>query len=428
MPSSAAQLREAVANLARDSLKRTGLIKFREPRTNLRIAYVPAFVSKEELADQYYRMVWYMHPLADDIESISMAHDPEKGLDLEIPAYMDPAIKTLEQRVVQRLRFFPDDAQHWREEISRADILMQWRTDFSHSDSSLELLMKDALRAKKSWRVDRHRVRYEGSFYLKLSHDANRDFDRDLSDSRRKLDDLAQTLGGRQKGYVFGTGPSLAEALDLDFSDGVNVICNSIVRNKALLRHLDPKIIAIADPIFHAGCSSYAGEFRRHLCETLDTYDAFLVVPFRDYKVYMSNLPGQFGDRIIGVPLEHISEVNLDLKKRFVVKSTQNVLTLLLLPVACTFFREIGIVGCDGKKLEENDYFWQHHKESQLNEQMQDVRAAHPAFFDMDYTDYYLTHCNVLEEWLSEGEKKGIVFKSLTHSYIPALNRRSVQT
>lgn len=416
---------QTISLLGRRALRRVTRTEDRGPSRNLRITYLPAFSTTEEFADQYYRMMWYMNPLVESIESVSVAYDPTRGLDLKLPDYMDPAILDFEQGIRDKLEFFPDDPQEWRERLSRASIVMQWRTDSFHEDQDVERLMKSALRAKKSWRVDRHKVRYEGSFYLKLTHDANKDFKRDLDESRQKFGALAQAVGGAHKGYVFGTGPSLAAAMNLDLSDGVNVICNSIVRNKELLRHLNPRIITIADPIFHAGCSRYAGEFRRHLCETLDDYDAFLIVPFRDYKVYMANLPSKYRDRIIGVPLEHIESANLDLTKSFVVKSTSNVLTLFLLPIASTFFDQIGIAGCDGRKLEEDDYFWKHHRESQLNEQMRDVREAHPAFFEIDYNDYYLTHCQVLEEWLSAGEKKGIQFTSLTPSYIPALQRRS---
>jgi hypothetical protein len=338
---------------------------------------------------------------------------------------MDPTILGFQPGIREKLRVFPDDAQHWRDKLAEADILMQWRTDFHHHDASLNLLMKSVLRAKKSWRVDRHKERYEGSFYLKLSHDANKGFRSDLENSRQKFDQLARALGTARKGYVFGTGPSLGTAMDLDFSDGVTIACNSMVRNMPLLEHLHPRVVTIADPIFHAGCSRYAGEFRTHLLNVMDTFDAFVVVPFRDYKLYMSNLPPRYGEKIIGIPLEHIDTVNFNLKDSFVVKSTSNVLTLFMLPLAATFFSEIGILGCDGRKLNENGYFWSHHKESQFTEEMEGIRDAHPAFFALDYNDYYLTHCEILESWLVAGEERGITFANLTPSFIPALQKRS---
>lgn len=419
---------KATPHLARYLLRRLNPLGGGDALSRLRITYVPGFDSREDFVDQYYRMVWYMHPILDNLERVYVSFPSGDPQEKELPSYMDPTILDFEQELDGKLHIFPDNVGHWEKHLSQADILMLWKSDFRHSNRAVDFLMRSALKTKKKWRVDRHRVQYEGSFYLKLSHDANKHQKKDLDESRGKLRELAATLAGERKGYVFGTGPSLASAMDYDFSDGVTVICNSIVRNKPLVKHLDPRIITVADPIFHAGCSSYAGEFRRHLCDVMDNYDTYLIVPFRDYVVYTKNLPQRYQERIIGIPLEHIDKVNLNLQDRFVVKSTSNVLTLFLIPVAATFFDEIGILGCDGRKLEDNGYFWSHHEESQFNEEMEAIRQAHPAFFALDYDDYYLAHCEVLEQWLSEGEKRGITFLSLTESFIPALRKRSVRS
>lgn len=427
MPSKVIQYSKAVARSGMHLIRHLCQTKRDHQGSSLRITYVPGFDSQEDFVDQYYRMLWYMHPIIDDVENVFVACSSCNLEDKALPPYMDPRIVDFGQDFEHKLRFFPDDIAAWEKHLSQADILMQWNVDFKHRNAAIGFLMRSALKARKKWRVDRHNVRFEGSFYLKLSHDANTEYEKDLDDSKRKFEKLTDAVSNSRRGYLFGTGPSLAAAMDCDFSDGTTIICNSIVTNVPLMRHLNPRIITIADPIFHAGCSSYAGEFRKHLCNAMDGYDVYVVVPFRDYKVYTKNLPQKYQDRIIGIPLQHIENANLDLTERFVVKSTANVLTLLMLPIAATLFDELGILGCDGRKLEDDRYFWDHHQESQLNEQMQAVREAHPAFFDIDYNDYYLTHCEVLEKWLSEGEKKGIQFKSLTHSFIPALRKRSTR-
>jgi hypothetical protein len=180
------------------------------------------------------------------------------------------------------------------------------------------------------------------------------------------------------------------------------------------------------DPIFHGGCSSYAGVFRSHLYKVMDIYNPYIIVPFRDYKLYIENMPHDYRKRIIGIPTGGYSEaLNLDLQDRFIVRPTRNILTLLLIPLATSIFKEIGIMGCDGRRMEDNQYFWNHHKASQFNDQMEDIKRAHPAFFDIDYDDYYFTHCEILEQWLAEAEKRGVKVENLTKSYIPALQKRS---
>jgi len=389
--------------------------------TGIKIIYIPGFYSKEELSDQYYRMMWYINPILENVDKIYLPVSFDDFKELKMPLYLDTEIKKFEARFDGKIVLFPsNEIDLWTSYLRGADLILKWKNEFEPEGDNINLLIKSALDTKKTWRVDHRKERYAGSYYLKVSHDNNRNGMDDLHASHEKFKHLANTIRS-EKGYIFGTGPSLSEALDYDFSDGVTIACNSMVKNEALLKHLAPKIIVFGDPIFHAGCSSYAGEFRRHLYKVIETYNPFIVVPFRDYKVYMQNLRQEYTKKIIGIPMDNIDFVNLDLKEKFIVKSTQNILTLMLMPLACTLFSEIGILGCDGRKMEDNLYFWSHHKESQLNHQMDAIKEAHPAFFEIDYNDYYLTHCKTLDDWLKEAEKKGIIVRNLTNSYIPAL-------
>ena len=45
---------------------------------------------------------------------------------------------------------------------------------------------------------------------------------------------------------LFGTGPSLSEALERDHSDSFNIICNTIIKNRDFTARLDPKKIGRA--------------------------------------------------------------------------------------------------------------------------------------------------------------------------------------
>ncbi|MFP4107188.1 MAG: glycosyltransferase family 2 protein, partial [Phycisphaerae bacterium] len=345
---------------------------------------------------------------------------------VEIPDDLDPKVASLAEKFKGRIQTFDNaDTDAWITALDRSDVLMVWDLEHRHDATSVAEAMDQAIAAKKAFRVDPERCQYEGSMNLKFSMECNPLSGTDLELSREKFSRMVDRLGHGPRGYVFGTGPSLEEVMSMDVSDGVCIACNSMVKNKPLLEKLRPPIITIADPIFHAGVSKYAGKFRTMLWDALDTYDSWLIVPFRDYRLYMSNSPRRFRDRIIGIPLEKTGRVNLDLEKEFRVETISNILTLMLLPLASTLFDEVCIGGCDGRKLSEDGYFWTHHKASQINEEMESIQRAHPGFFAIDFNDYYLRHCETLEQWLAAGEARGVAYRNITHSYIPALRRRS---
>ena len=388
------------------------------------LLYVPGFHSQEDLQDQYCRMLWYVHPVLADLTSIRVATTFTPCRAFPLPSYADPALVPLAADFQGRVEYFnAEDLAAWEHALAEAHILLQWNG--VSPNKQLAALIQTALAKKTHYRIDRHRYRHEGSRYISLSHDQNPTAADDLRASQQVFARMLDDLGQQHKGYVFGTGPSLGQVQGMDLSDGVSIACNSMVKNTALLAHLRPRIIAMADPIFHAGFSSYAGAFRQHLYTALDAYDSYLVVPFRDYKLYHHYLPERFRQRLIGIPLQTADEPHLDLTRAFHVTSTKNILTLLLLPLACTLFTEIGIAGCDGRKLEDNQYFWEHHTESQINDEMAQIQKAHPSFFAIDYNDYYLEHLTTLERWLLAGEEKGCRFTNLTPSYIPCLVSRS---
>ena len=375
-------------------------------RRQLSLLYVPGFQTVGDLYDQHCRMLWYVHPLLEDVKSISFATSFPPPVRVELPSYADPMIASLADDFQVRVRYFDrGDLAAWKQHLAESDIFLYWDKSPLSSQKKLEKMIKAAVAKKLTYHVDRRQYRHEGSRYISLSHDNNSSYERDLRESREKFAKLVAEVGRHRKGYVFGTGPSLGQVMDMDLSDGISIACNSMVKNDQLLEHLQPKIFTMADPIFHAGFSSYAGAFRQYLYKALDKYGSYLVVPFRDYKLYMHHLPAQFRERLVGIPLKVTAEPNLDILQEFNVSSTKNILTLLMLPLACSLFKEVGIAGCDGRKLEDNHYFWAHHKESQINEEMEEIKKAHPSFFAIDYNDYYLEHVNTLEKWLASREK-----------------------
>lgn len=392
----------------------------------LTVLFYPAFesASAKEFTDHYYRMIWYLNPLLYKINKVILPYKgPTPSLG-PVPYYLDPSIKAIEDNFNYVVDFVGvENDKDFIDVANESNLVLLWRMTSGKGDWFPDSPVKEIVKKKKVYRIDHHNERHAGSFYLKVSAELGLDEDAIVKECQEKFYSIPAKYF-KSIGYIFGTGPSLKAAMDWDFSNGTPLACNSMVKNTPLMRKLQPPIIVIADPIFHAGCSSYAGEFRKHLYEAMKEFNSYLIVPMRDYRIYIANMDSSLTERIIGIPMRPGKQPNLNLYQNYYVTTTSNILTLFLIPLAATFFGKVYIMGCDGRPLDQNDYFWRHDPSSQLTEHMSDIQVAHPAFFEIDYNDYYLEHCKVLERWLDAAEKQGKYFGNLTPSYIPALQAR----
>lgn len=244
-------------------------------------------------------------------------------------------------------------------------------------------------------------------------------------DSAAVFRDLEEQAATCERSYVFATGPSLEDAFEMEFEDdSLTVVCNSIVKNDDLLAHIDPDVLVFADPVFHFGPSEYAARFRADAVDAHRTYDCTCVVP----EQYGSLLRGHYPDLDL---VEMRSEKGIDPHfpthddRR--VMHTENIMTLLMLPIAFGLTDEVNVLGADGRE-ESESYFWEHSDAAQYDDEvMKTAVDTHPAFFrDRVYTDYYEEHVDTLTAMIEDAESRGITVRNLTHSYIDALARRRV--
>ena len=261
--------------------------------------------------------------------------------------------------------------------------------------------------------------------------------ERGWTDLQRRFDAMPATSGGAaadrlsalarpgQSAFVLGTGPSAADVDPALVDTDIRVICNSTVANVDLLRSLRPDIIAFSDPVFHCGPSRYAAAFRADLQNALRETEAVFLTGDRWSGALLARCP-DIAERTAVVKMEDSAEWKWPTRGDFAVRTTANVLTLLMLPAAFALADQVEIAGCDGRQPSET-YFWKHNPATQYSDDtMAAAFAAHPAFFaDRDYADYYDHHCRELEEFfeVAESHQKNIV--SVTRSYIPALVARS---
>lgn len=400
------------------------------------ILFVPGFKKQEDFLDQYRRLIWYVYPIINYVKNIYIPRDTleiEMPLKFNISDEFDKNILKLEPEIKKKIKFFyTKDNKSWESVFPQVTTVLHWNIKYKYPNNLMQSFLSKKLRDKhlKVWKIDNKAERNEASYYSRLSMFGNPNSYEDLKDCERKFKKLYELITNNKtykKVNIFGTGPSLKKALteDYQFEGSLTIACNSMVNNKPLLKKLKPKIFVAADPIFHAGCSSYAEKFRSKLIKALDKYDAYFITVFRDYKIFIENLPAKYRERIIGIPFENLDKPNLDLLNNFKVKSYPNVLTLLLLPLAATFSKRIEIMGCDGRELEDDSYFWSHDDASQFNDKMKDIQNVHATFFDIDYNKYYITHCKELGDFLDYGEEKGYKFDSASFSHIKALKSRS---
>lgn len=401
----------------------------RDASRGVRLMYYPAFASEAELGDQWRRMLWYLAPMMAEIDEIivPVAH---AGLRAgERPSYMDRTIDALGAMMKRMVRFVEAPSEEDLAVESRScDAVLAWKNIWGDGAKAPARTPPIVPGGPRIYRVDHLQDRRADTAYLHVSEDLNPTAKAELAESREKFERLSGVVSGARHGYVFGTGPSLsAAAMRHDFSDGVTIACNSMVKNDELMRHLRPVAVTAADPIFHSGCSTYAAEFRRHLTRQMHELGCWLIVPWRDYRLYMAHMEAGLRDRIVGVPMGTGREPNVDLLRKFEVTPTANVLTLMMLPLAFTWFERVSVMGCDGRPPAENKYFWSHDPKSQIADKMDDVKRAHPSFFAISYDDYYHEHCETLRRLIERGERGGKSLRNLTASYIPVLAERMAE-
>ena len=380
-------------------------------------AYYPLIESEKDLADVIGRISWYLPkasdanvflPVADGLQNVLLENLPvpeyqrkrdSNGANLNLCCYQE--IKAL---------------------YAKADYLLFWKlTDLS-----------DLLKFFPYY----HRIRVvDPEFYLFTeTHTYPALYWYDLipsntrqqwkKDSRDNLFQLFDKLQGRDKAYIFGTGPSIDYALKLkNYDDGVRIICNSMVKNNQLLDRIKPNIIVFTDSVFHFGVSKYAEEFAEDVKKVVGKFECYCITNEVGYGMMRLHYP-ELAPYLIAVPALRFGKPLILTPQTHKTRDYTNVLTRYMLPLGAGLAKHIVLMGFDGRNPDES-YFWKHNSTTQYTNQMDSTKLAHPAFFrDISYDRYYETHCRVLQEMIETFEAEGCLIESWTSSYMPALKDR----
>lgn len=384
-----------------------------EQTATAKLAFFPAFGAADasEFTDQVHRSKFYIKPVVGRVAELAFVREPGMAPG-PLPAYLDPVIATLDPAFGGKVRFAdPSEAARI---YADADYILHWNTDTP---------LPPDLAHKKTRNVDRRRYVEECQDWLTLSSQVGEAYHYRVEESRERYRAVVAKYRARRC-YIFGTGPNLSLAAHHDYSQGVAVVCNSMVKNEPLLDRMKPPLILAADPIFHAGASIYAADFRAALYRAMERYGSYYLCNQRDFRIFDAYMPEHLRDRLIGAPAGWGMKLKTNTTEDFDFTACPNILTLFLLPVAVAMSeKEIYIAGCDGRPLRQNNYFWSHDKSVQFNDKMAAIQEAHPSFFDISYDDYYFLHCETVASWIGSAQGVGRKVVNMTPSYIPALRK-----
>jgi FkbM family methyltransferase len=389
-----------------------------------RLAYFPVVEDEEQLVDLLSRAGWYLTFSSIERIFVFVADPKLADADWRVAPGMDPAIAERFDTLRALIEFVPASGEtDLAPVLEQVSMVLRWKKSAGPQWLPAATLT-NWLSDKRVFDVDPAAVRKEGSFYIDVGFSfLLKDKANVVAANQARFNALAESLGPRDRAYVLATGPSVGTYSQFDYEGAVSIVCNSVILDEELMTAVKPEFLVFADPIFHFGPSQYAASFRASVRRAAAKFDFTICIPLKYYAVFTAAVP-ELADRTIAIPFRKDRDFNFDLTSDFELKTTANVLTFVMLPLASTFADRVRILGCDGRPLNENTYFWKHNQAVQINEKMTNIREVHPAFFDIDYNDYYLEHCGILETQLEAGERRGWRFDCMGFSHIPALRER----
>lgn len=386
------------------------------------VCYYPAFQRREDLINHYFRARWYLPAYPQACKRVTMVKDfsgdnPQPG---ERPAYMGQSTGSGDHIV------FYGKLNLWSALLQARHILF-WQPTIK----ALDWLFR--LAGKRVYYVATEAVdAREYTSYAKILWNMLPEHEREAIVLESKTRFLNYVDGLEKfryaRAYVFGTGPTLEEAYDFDFSDGFRLVCNSIVANPKLLNHIQPHFIAAIDEVSHLGISRYAEKFRADLVEVLRSRNMLFVTIAQNGFILVANHP-ELRNKTVLIPCQTMPP-NYNLLQDFRLPGFVSVLSSTMLPIATTLAKDIRFLGCDGKsKVRNNEDFWAHGKEAQYQvELVNSGHLCHPTFDLHRQAVTYDQYNDELASIILRGEQEyEMKFGCLRPSNTPVLRERLIR-
>ncbi len=373
------------------------------------VTYYPIFDDSDELTSHYYRACWYLPNMNNRLKNVYLFADSEVQL-MDCPQYMTNKTNTVDHIIVD---YNTDEYEKYLEE---ANVILIWR----ESETEEEKWKKSGKKVVHVETNNEESIEYGKYCSLLWSCiKTNEEKQALIENSRNRFLEISDRI--KSKNYttscVFGTGPSIDEALSFDFSDCFCVVCNSIVQNRELLDHIKPWFITAGDVVSHLGVSKYAEVFRKDLINYLCQSDTYMITTAPYGYILIEQCP-EIADKIILVE-QGLKKMNMDLCKDFLLPTKDSTLNIHMLPLANTFGKTIYFLGCDGKNPNgNNEDFWAHSRKVQYHDLVITGHQCHPTFDvrrqKVTYTRYNDSVLTSLEEGEAVGKKYFTLFPSFT--------------
>lgn len=226
--------------------------------------------------------------------------------------------------------------------------------------------------------------------------------------SEQNYQKIEKMCASNTRAFVFGSGPSFAEGSEkcrqLAQAGDIRIVCNACICNEYAMEQCTPNLYALADSLYLTW--DYKDQMDQ-IVEYMIKHKGFLIV----HKWWMPLLEiryPQIKSMLIGMD-ESATEIYFpNSKLRSVYAKAHNVITKYAIPIVSALTQKIYISGCDGAKIVENSFEWDH---------CDGTRYVSEQARTLDHYGYF-------EELLQYGEAVGKEYIPLTVSNIPALKRR----
>ena len=413
-----------------------------------RVVYYPAIFDLGILADVVNRASWYFPEtrLSDVTISIPIK-DNLIGTKIECLEHPSSQYNCIGKN--SNINLISKDMI----DLATADAIMLWDAEHAWDASIIRNLFKVNI-VDPYYYFSVEADTNSRMFYSTLSSNAKNQM---IKLSKRNYERLLKKVKKYNCAYVFGTGPSLDRANEFDYSDGFNLICNSIVKNNVLLDQIKPHLLVFGDPQFHISLCNYADAFRKNVLDAVDKYGCYILTEHYHMPFLLAHYP-ELSDRLIGIEAPgvwemsireiaemvlkrphkipwfdkipgHNEKYNLPSLDKFYVRLTGSVLPSFMIPVASYACDTVYIIGADGRdpngRKPDSTYVWSYSPAAQFEDLMQTAFDTHPSYFrDRPFIDDYDMYCQNFEDLLLYGESISKKYYSLVPSHIPAVAKR----
>jgi hypothetical protein len=368
----------------------------------------PEFEDVSDFLDYYYRINWYFKPIENRIKNIYFTKTFDK-IEYKLPSYFNSQIN--EHLISENKILFNTNVEK---------SLLHNRYNFIYLDYKA-----DDNKPSLEKNIVNINSRNQGTGTINSLKFAAKNFDNNqfLRNSKKNLRLLKETTDSDDV-LLIGSGPNSKQLLEKDNTFSDVMVCNSVIKDSNFMKKYKPKYVVFGDPAWHSGPSKYVQEFKKTLAQTIDEYNSTIITVERDAHIIKEYMPENYHKNFIFIPnvkTDTKSNLNYNFRKNFFVAGTNNILTLLMLPVSFYLYKNIFFAGFDGNPDKEKTYFWKHNPSLQFGNEFTSMEQTHPHIFDrgnMDYGFIYESHLDKLSQWFSDENTKNHNLKNLTDSHM----------